>query len=265
MSRLVHAMLASSPDRGALAGALLSAERTVVLTGLQLGAREDESVVHSRSARARRATLEALLTEPSLFWDAYYPLALAIAARAPGPGHLALADLERAGVISSVITQAVDRLHARAGNRDVVEVYGNALSAVCERCGERYSLPETGALIERAADGVPRCTTPECAFPLRPSGTLWGEPLPGGAVERAWRLAAHADLFLILDSELRTVPISLLPSVPLTRGTPLVVVGETPTQYDRYAEIIIRAPSDAVLEEVARLVREDLGADASTE
>ena len=164
-----------------------------------------------------------------------------------------------------MITQAVDRLHARAGNRDVVEVYGNALSAVCERCGERYSLPETGALIERAADGVPRCTTPECAFPLRPSGTLWGEPLPGGAVERAWRLAAHADLFLILDSELRTVPISLLPSVPLTRGTPLVVVGETPTQYDRYAEIIIRAPSDAVLEEVARLVKEDLGADASTE
>ena len=39
----------------------------------------------------------------------------------------------------------------------------------------------------------------------------------------------------MLDSDLRTAPISLLPSVPLTRGVPLVLVGETPTQYDRYA------------------------------
>ena len=46
-----------------------------------------------------------------------------------------------------------------------------------------------------------------------------------------------ADAFVILDSDLRTAPISLLPSVPLTRGAPLVVVGETPTQYDRYAAL----------------------------
>ena len=67
---------------------------------------------------------------------------------------------------------------------------------------------------------MPRCTTAGCAYPLRPEGTLWGEPLPRAAVERAWELAAEADAFVVLDSDLRTAPISLLPSVPLTRGAP---------------------------------------------
>lgn len=248
-------MPASSSDREALANALLAAERAVALTGLHLGAGEDLSPVSSGRVSLDRISLEALLTEPARFWEAWYPIALEIAAREPTSSHIALAEIEQADALSTIIAQAGDRLHARAGSRDVVEVYGNVLTALCERCTERYAITEVGALIEAAPDRVPRCTTPECAFPLRPAGTLWGEPLPRAAVERAWRLAAHADLFVVLDSELRTVPISLLPSVPLTRGTPLVVIGETPTQYDRYAQILIRAPSGDVLVEVAERVK----------
>ena len=51
----------------------------------------------------------------------------------------------------------------------------------------------------------------------------------------------------MLDSDLRTAPISLLPSVPLTRGAPLFLIGETPTQYDRYARMVVRAPSSDVI------------------
>lgn len=81
-----------------------------------------------------------------------------------------------------------------------------------------------------------------------------GETLPRAAVERAWELAADADAFIVLDSDLRTAPISLLPSVPLTRGVPLVLVGETPTQYDRYAARVVRAPSSGVITAVADLI-----------
>ena len=135
-----------------------------------------------------------------------------------------------------------------------MEVFGTVLTDRCERCGERYGLPEVGVLIADAPDGVPRCTTPGCAYPLRPEGTLWGEPLPRAAIEQAWELAAAADAFIILDSDLRTAPISLLPSVPLTRGAPLVVVGETPTQYDRYAELVMRAPAADLVAAVADLI-----------
>ncbi len=240
---------ASDPD--ALAAAFLAAERAVVLTGLRLGGPESLDLTHAHGEWAQRASLEAFLTEPSRFWEYFYPTALTIAARAPTPAHEAIARLERAGVVSSLITQSVDRLHSRAGSSDPVEVYGTVLVMRCERCGERYGLPEVGVLIDDADDGVPRCTTPGCEYPLRPEGTLWGEALPQPAVERAWELAAEADAFFVFDSDLRTAPISLLPSVPLTRGAPLVLIGETPTQYDRYAHMVVRSSSAELITEVA--------------
>lgn len=241
-------------DPEALAAAFLKAERAVVLTGLQLGGPERLDLTHSRGEWAQRASLEAFLTDPSRFWEYFYPTALTIAKRTPGPAHEAIARLERAGVVVALITQAVDRLHAHAGSVDPVEVYGTVLIVRCERCGERYGLPEVGSLIDAAPDGIPRCTTTKCGYPLRPEGTLWGEALPRPAVERAWELAAEADAFFVLDSDLRTAPISLLPSVPLTRGAPLVLIGETPTQYDRYAHMVVRSPSSHVITAVADLL-----------
>ena len=247
-------MPVTTADAQALAAALLEAERAVVLTGLRLGGPEERDDTHAGGEWAARANLEAYLTEPARFWEYFHPTALTIAAREPTADHYALARLQRAGAVAAVITQAVNRRHARAGSTGVVEVYGTLLTLRCERCGERYGLPEAGALIAAAPDGVPRCTTAGCAYPLRPEGTLWGEPLPRAAVERAWELAAEADAFVVLDSDLRTAPISLLPSVPLTRGAPLLVVGQTPTQYDRYARLLVRAPSAGLMTAVADLI-----------
>ena len=247
-------MAPQASDPEALAATLLAAERAVVLTGLRLGGPESQDLTHSGGEWARRASLEAFLTEPGRFWEYYYPTAHTIAAREPGQGHDAIARLQRAGLIDDLITQAVDRLHMRAGSPEPVEVYGTVLISRCERCGERYGLPEIGDLIAASADGVPRCTTTGCGYPLRPEGTLWGESLPRQAIERAWEIAAQADAFFVLDSDLRTAPISLLPSVPLTRGAPLVLIGEEPTQYDRYAHTVIRAPSTEVIVAVADLI-----------
>lgn len=247
-------MAAPAPDLEALAGMLLTAQRVVVLTGLRLGGPERLDPTAARGEWARRASLEAFLTEPGRFWEYLYPTSLAIAGRRPGPAHEALARLQRSGAIAALITQAVDRLHQRAGSTEVTEVYGTLLTQRCDRCGERYGLPEVGTLLAAAPDGVPRCTTPGCGYPLRPEGTLWGEPLPRAAVERAWELAAEADLFVVLDCDLRTAPISLLPSVPLTRGAPLVVIGQAPTHYDRYAQLVVRAPSSRIVGAVASLI-----------
>ena len=226
-----------------------------MLTGLRLGGVEPlEIVAGARGEWAERASLDAFLTEPGRFWEYFFPRAREIADRAPTAGHAAIARLQRVGAITALITQAVDRLHMKAGSPDVVEVYGHVLIVRCERCGERYGLSEAGVLIVASADGVPRCTSEACSFPLRPEGTLWGEPLPQQAVTRAWELAAQADLFVIVDSSLRTAPISLLPSVPLTRRMPLVVIGRVPTQYDRYAVQVIRHPSGPLLEALADLV-----------
>jgi NAD-dependent deacetylase len=247
-----------TPDRDdveALATALLSAEQTVVLAGQRL---DLEGITATESARgewSKRADLEALVTTPADFWEYFLPAARAAAARTPTPAHTALARLQSAGAVSSIITQGVDGLHERAGSHDVVEVYGNILSARCERCGARYGLDEAARLIAESPDGVPRCANPGCAYPLRPHGSLWNEALPKDAVERAWELAGECDLLVVIDSDLRTVPISLLPSVPLTRGAGVILIGSEPTRYDRYAQRVIRVPSSAgTLTAVADLI-----------
>lgn len=246
--------MAPTPAHEALAALLLGGHNVVVLTGLSPGRSEDQSISDPEGAWARHASLEAFLTDPASFWRFYLPAAEEIARRTPTGTHAAIARLQQAGVVTHVITQSVDRLHTHAGSLGVVEVYGNTTTARCDRCGEVYGLPEVRDLADADSDGIPRCTNPDCRYPLRPGGTLWGEPLPAAAVGRAWEIAAEADVFVVLDSSLRTIPVSLLPSVPLTRGAALVIVGEAPTQYDRYARIVIREPSAPVLERLVPLL-----------
>jgi NAD-dependent deacetylase len=230
---------------------LRGAHRAVVLTGLGFGREVDLELDAGQSDWSDHASLETLLVDPARFWSYYYAAATEISHRDPTPGHRALARLQAAGIVATIIAQSADHLHAKAGATDVIEMHGNVLTAKCERCNERYGLPEVGAFLAKAEDGVPRCTTPGCGYPLRPSGTLWGEPLVEDAVTRAWELAASADLFVVIDSALRTIPLSLLPSVPLTRGVPLAVIGETPTQYDRYAQVVIRSAGAPIVVDLA--------------
>jgi NAD-dependent deacetylase len=237
-----------------LAAALRDASSAAVLSGLALGWPDGFDRNVAGREWAERANLDALMTEPQRFWEYFYPTASEVAERQPNASHHALARMQGAGLIAHHITQSVDRLHVRAGSVDVIEVFGNLLTVHCGRCAERYGLPEMGPLIESASDGVPRCTNEGCDFPLRPAGTLWGEPLPPVPLQKAWEFAGMCDVFITFDCDLRTAPISLLPSVPLTKGTPLHIVGEEPTQYDRYAAQVIRAPSKELLPQLAEIL-----------
>ncbi|MEQ8834355.1 MAG: Sir2 family NAD-dependent protein deacetylase [Miltoncostaeaceae bacterium] len=238
-------MSGASHDPEALAAALLGAEHTVVLAGPRLDPEGIAEIAARRGEWAHTVDLDTLLTRPAQFWESFLPIARAAHDRLPGDAQRALARLQSAGAVDHVVTQAVDGLLQRAGVRDVVEVYGDVLTVRCERCGAHRDLDEAEVLISGADDGVPRCPEAECAYPLRPSGSLWNEALPAAGVERAWDLAAECDLLVVIDSDLRTVPISLLPSVPLTRGAGVVLIGPEPTRYDRYARMVVRVPSSA--------------------
>jgi NAD-dependent deacetylase len=47
------------------------------------------------------------------------------------PGHYALAELEANGVLKALITQNVDNLHLRTGNKNALEIHGNATKLRC--------------------------------------------------------------------------------------------------------------------------------------
>jgi NAD-dependent SIR2 family protein deacetylase len=56
---------------------------------------------------------------------------------APNAGHRAVAALERAGLVSGIITQNVDGLHQAAGARGVTELHGSLHRVVCLSCWQR--------------------------------------------------------------------------------------------------------------------------------
>ena len=74
----------------------------------------------------------------------------------PNAAHLALAELERRGLLAAVVTQNIDRLHERAGSADVVEVHGSIRTSTCPRCRAAYALEE----VLRLLDGPPRRAAP---------------------------------------------------------------------------------------------------------
>ena len=167
------------------------------------------------------AHISAWRRDPERFWGFYGTRFAALEGKQPNGAHRALAALD-----IPVITQNIDGLHTRAGTRDVIEIHGSIATASCQVDGRRYSLAETRARLEAAADGVPRC---DCGEPLKPDVTLFGELLDEGAMTRASALAVGADLMLCVGSSLEVYPAAGLPELTLQAGGRIAVITKSST------------------------------------
>lgn len=181
------------------------------------------------------ATIDAFRADPEKVWRFYALRFRALMEAEPNAGHLALAELEVAGLVRAVVTQNIDLLHDRAGSRDVVEVHGSIRTSSCLRCGMRYPLDEMLVLIEDS--GVPRCA--DCGEVLKPDVVFFGELLPERAIDRAYELARSARLLLVVGSGLEVWPVSMLPDETVRGGGQVAIVNRGPTTFDDQAVVKI--------------------------
>jgi NAD-dependent deacetylase len=193
------------------------------------------------------ATIDAFRRDPVKVWE-FYALRFELLTTAePNAGHLALAELERLGLVAAVVTQNIDGLHGRAGSRDVVEVHGSIRSASCLECGERVPLEEVvAALRDRPA---PTC--PRCGAVLKPDVVMFGELLPADAIERAIELVRRAGLLLVVGSSLEVHPVAGLPDEAVAAGVALAILNRGPTPFDHLASVRIDAAAGETLSELA--------------
>jgi NAD-dependent deacetylase len=161
------------------------------------------------------AHIDVFRRDPERFWHFYGDRFQALEHKRPNGAHAALARLERAGLLEAVITQNIDRLHARAGTRELVEVHGTIDHSSCLACRKRYPLADVRERQREDLAGIPRCG---CGQPLKPDVVLFGEYLPADALARAEQLAAGADLLLCIGSSLEVYPVAQLPAVTLAAG-----------------------------------------------
>jgi NAD-dependent deacetylase len=198
------------------------------------------------------ATIDAFRADPKKVWQFYALRFRALTEAEPNTGHVALAELERAGHVSAVVTQNIDLLHERAGSRDVVEVHGSIRTSSCLRCGAQRVLAEVLPLVD--AGEVPEC--PACRFVLKPDVVFFGELLPEAAIDRAYELARSSGVLLVVGSQLEVWPVSLLPEETAQAGGAVAIVNRGPTSFDDRAAVKIDGGAGETL---TALVRELAG------
>jgi NAD-dependent deacetylase len=141
------------------------------------------------------------------------------------------------------VTQNIDTLHRKAGTRELVEVHGTIEHSSCLECGVRFALADARDRLARDPDGVPRC---DCGRPLKPDVVLFGEWLAEDVLDRAFALAAEADVLLCVGTSLEVHPVAQLPGITHAAGGAIAVVTQGPTLWDRRAAV--RLGGDVVAE-----------------
>ena len=181
----------------------------------------------------------------------------------PNPGHLALAELERLGILRSVITQNVDNLHWEAGNTMVIEVHGNLYRFRCLVCGRRFKLTrdELLAMMRRIAETeeldasnlaslIPRC---QCGGLTRIDAVAFGEPVQD--FPQAEHEARTCDVMLALGTSGVVTPAAFLPGYAKRAGAKVIEINATGSYFPQIADFEIVEKTGVALPEVVAAVR----------
>jgi NAD-dependent deacetylase len=191
------------------------------------------------------ATLGAFRRDPEKVWRFYAPRFGMLTEAEPNRAHVALAELERRGLVRAVVTQNIDLLHERAGSREVIEVHGSIRTSTCMACRARYSLDQVLRLLDEGG-GAPRCV--QCGEIVKPDVVFFDELLPSERIDRAYELAEEARLLLVVGSSLEVWPVAELPLVTLRAGGKVAVLNKSPTHVDDRAALKLDASAGEVLE-----------------
>jgi NAD-dependent SIR2 family protein deacetylase len=188
---------------------------------------------------------------------------------APNSGHFAVAELQRRGHVTGVITQNVDGLHQAAGAGDVTELHGSLHRVTCLSCWERT--PRT-TLHERLAvanpgwdertdvavnpdgdvsleetDGFAVVDCGACGGVLKPDVVFFGENVPKPRVEACYSLVDAARSLVVLGSSLTVMSGLRYVRHAAKIGIPVVIVNQGVTRGDEFATVTLDAPLGVTL------------------
>ncbi|MGB0437702.1 MAG: NAD-dependent protein deacetylase [Mycobacterium sp.] len=181
----------------------------------------------------------------------------------PNAGHRALAALERAGVVTGVITQNVDLLHRKAGSTVVIDLHGSYSRVICLDCGHAMSRAALADLLEAANPGFAEAAAPLggiavapdadahiaatgafrivdcpcCGGMLKPDIVYFGENVPKDRVENAYSLVDDADALLVAGSSLTVYSGYRFVRHAAAAGIPVAIVNRGQTRGDELAAV----------------------------
>jgi NAD-dependent SIR2 family protein deacetylase len=257
--------------------ALLAGRRISVLTGA--GMSTDSGIPDYRgpdSPPANPMTIRQFITSHEYrqrYWARNHLGWKHMAATEPNAGHRALAELERAGVVTGLITQNVDLLHTKAGSRNVVNLHGTYAQVVCLDCGHTMTRAALAEMLEAAnpgfteraekvgglavapdADAVVSDTEsftfidcPACSGMLKPDIVYFGESVAKEVVDRAYSLIDESDALLVAGSSLTVFSGYRFVRHAAAKAMPIAIVNRGPTRGDDLADVKVDAGCSPIL------------------
>ena len=226
---------------------------TVVLTGA--GISTDSGIPDFRSpgsgfwtrANPIYFTVHGFKQNPAEFYRFGMGLFQDVLNASPNRAHLDLAELQRRGLVQSIVTQNIDGLHQKAGSEKVYEVHGNMNGATCfGGCRRRVPMEKVAAKIFKG-ELPPLCQ--DCGGPLKPDVILFGESMAPD-FDEAIREVRAADLILIIGASMRVAPVNMLPRMVAN----MVIINRERTMHDRRAKVVVQSG----IAEATRMIIEEL-------
>ena len=224
-------------------------DRIVIFTGAGISA--ESGIATYRGAGGmwtkydpeKYASIDYFRKDPSYYWNFFRDVRHDMMAEAqPSASHKAVAELEKQGRVSAVITQNIDGLHQKAGSKHILELHGNTTRFYCCDCRAQYSMDD----VKKALDEECPVHCKKCNGIVRPDVVLFGEMLPANVIDEALREAKICDLLVVIGSSLVVYPAANLPYEAKLSGAKLVIINIDPTPLDSVADLVIRNPAGEV-------------------
>ena len=169
----------------------------------------------------------------------------------PNPGHYALAELEKLGLIRYLITQNVDNLHRAAGSEKVAEIHGNFTLYRCVKCNSRYKLDEISLEVL-----PPVC--PNCSGMIKTDAVMFGEPIPTDVLKVCQEETDKSDCMISVGTSIFVYPAAGFPQIVKRKGGLLIEVNPYETPLTQISDVSIRGTSGEVLPELVKMVKAKL-------
>lgn len=153
----------------------------------------------------------------------------------PSKAHFVLADMEKDGIIKSIVTQNIDNLHQQAGSKRVIAIHGNADRFQCTtvRCRTVYD----GLYANNCPATVPTCH--KCGGILKPDVVLFGEQIYNHL--DAHESILNARLLIVIGSSLTVYPLAGFVKEFSTFTQDLIIINKGYTGMDHAATLKIDA------------------------
>ena len=168
----------------------------------------------------------------------------------PNRAHEVLAELEKKGLLKSVITQNIDNLHQEAGSRVVHEFHGNSQKLVCTSCQKVYGVGEL------EMKNIPvKC--PECSGLIKPDFIFFGEPIPQEAYLHAIEAAEKSEIMLVIGTTGEVMPAGQIPVMAKSNGAIIIEVNKEPSNFTRQiTDIFLQGKASVVMDELMKNINQ---------